>query len=103
MDTFQKAGLLFEHTLTEAPGHAIELAKEAAKNGYDMVVSVGGDGTIHEIVNGLYESGNLKDNLLGIVETGTGSDYVRTTGTPRDYEEACRLFLNPKHPTVDLG
>jgi diacylglycerol kinase (ATP) len=103
MGVFQKLGLHFEHTLTEAPGHAIELAKSAAKKGYDMVVSVGGDGTIHEIVNGLYASGNLKDNLLGIVETGTGGDYIRTTGTPHDYEEACRRFLQPNRRTVDLG
>lgn len=103
MNLLKGHGLRFEHHLTEAPGHAIELAKTAAKKGYDMVVSVGGDGTINEIVNGLYASGNLKDNLLGIVETGTGSDYIRTTGTPRDYEEACKLFLQPKKQTVDLG
>jgi diacylglycerol kinase (ATP) len=103
MGSFQKIGLHFEHVFTEAPGHAIELAKLAAKKGYDMVVSVGGDGTINEIVNGLYASGNIKDNLLGIVSTGTGSDYIRTTGTPRKYEDACRRFLQPQKRTVDLG
>jgi diacylglycerol kinase (ATP) len=103
MSLFQGHGLRFEHSLTEAPGHAIELAKTAAKKGYDMVVSVGGDGTINEIVNGLYASGSIKDNLLGIVETGTGGDYVRTVGTPRDYEEACRRFVQPKKRIVDLG
>ena len=103
MNTFQKQGLRFEHALTEAPGHAVELAKAAAKKGYDMLVSVGGDGTIHEIVNGLYASGSLKDNLLGIVETGTGGDYIRTTGHPKNYEDACRHLLQPKKRTVDLG
>src|SRR4030043_1875851 len=53
----KSVGLDFEHDVTEAPGHAIELAKSAAKKGYEIVVSVGGDGTIHEIVNGLYEAG----------------------------------------------
>jgi YegS/Rv2252/BmrU family lipid kinase len=103
MNVFKEHGLRFEHVITEAPGHAIELAKAAAKKGYDMVVSVGGDGTIHEIVNGLYASGNINDNLLGIVSTGTGSDYIRTTGTPRKFEDACRRFLEPKQRTVDLG
>jgi diacylglycerol kinase (ATP) len=103
MDLLKGHGLRFEHAITEAPGHAIELAKTAAKKGYDMVVSVGGDGTINEIVNGLYASGSIKDNLLGIVETGTGGDYVRTVGTPRHYEEACRRFLQPQKQTVDLG
>ena len=100
---FQGHGLRFEHALTEAPGHAIELAKTAAKKGYDMVVSVGGDGTINEIVNGLYASGSIGDILLGIVSTGTGGDYIRTAGIPRRYEDACRCFLQPKKRTVDLG
>jgi diacylglycerol kinase (ATP) len=100
---FQRHGLRFEHEMTEAPGHAIELARNAAEKGYDMVVSVGGDGTINEIVNGLYASGNIGDALLGIVSTGTGGDYVRTAGIPRNYEDACRCFLQPKKRTVDLG
>ncbi|MHB8105532.1 MAG: diacylglycerol/lipid kinase family protein, partial [Dehalococcoidales bacterium] len=103
MSIFQRHGLRFEHTITEAPGHAIELAKSAAKKGYDMVVSVGGDGTIHEVVNGLYASGNINDNLLGIVNTGTGGDYIRTAGIPRKVEDACKRFLQPKQRTVDLG
>ncbi|MGD0779970.1 MAG: diacylglycerol kinase family protein [Dehalococcoidales bacterium] len=103
MSIFKGHGLRFEHTITEAPGHAIELAKIAAKKGYDMVISVGGDGTIHEVVNGLYASGNISDNLLGIVSTGTGSDYIRTTGISRNFEDACRCFLQPRQRTVDLG
>jgi diacylglycerol kinase (ATP) len=102
-DLFKRSGLRFEHDITEAPGHAIELAREAAKNGYDIVVSVGGDGTINEVVNGLYTSGSHQDVALGIVSTGTGSDYIRTVGIPRRYEEACRCLLNPRKRTVDLG
>jgi len=103
MSLFKGNGLHFEHDITEAPGHAIELARAAAKKGYDMVVSVGGDGTIHEIVNGLHSSGCLKDALLGIVSTGTGSDYIRTIGVPRRFEDACRCFLKPNKRAVDVG
>ncbi len=103
MSLFKGHGLRFEHDITEAPGHAIELAREAAKQGYEMVVAVGGDGTIHEIVNGLYNSGCLDDALLGIVSTGTGSDYIRTIGVPRGYKDACKCFLKPKIRAVDLG
>lgn len=103
MGLFRGQGLRFEHELTEAPGHAIELARAAARNGYDMVVSVGGDGTINEVVNGLYAAGNLQDAKLGIVSTGTGSDYIRTIGIPRRYEQACRCLLQPRKLTVDLG
>jgi YegS/Rv2252/BmrU family lipid kinase len=103
MGLFKGYGLRFEHVITEAPGHAIELARTAAQKGYDMVVSVGGDGTINEIVNGLYASGNIKDTLLGIVSTGTGGDYIRTAGIPRKIEDACQRFIQPKKRTVDLG
>ena len=103
MGLFKGHGLRFEHDITEAPGHAIELARAAAEKGYEMVVSVGGDGTINEIVNGLYAAGNIGDALLGIVSTGTGGDYIRTVGIPRRYEDACRCFLQPKKRTVDLG
>ncbi len=103
MGVIKGNGMRFEHKLTEAPGHAVELAREAAKQGYELVVAVGGDGTIHEIVNGLYSSGCLPDALLGIVSTGTGSDYIRTIGVPRAYVEACRRFIEPKIRAVDLG
>jgi len=96
-------GLHFEHDLTEAPGHAIELAKSAAMKGYELVISVGGDGTINEIVNGLYDAGSNGDVMLGIVGTGTGSDYIRTIGISRHHEEACRCLANPRKLTVDLG
>ena len=103
MGLFKESGLHFEHDLTEAPGHAIELAKSAVEKGYEMVVSVGGDGTINEVVNGLYEAGKLEDAMLGIISTGTGSDYIRTIGISRRCEEACRCFIQPKKLTVDLG
>ena len=103
MSLLQSAGLRFEHDLTEAPGHARELAKSAAKKGYELVVSVGGDGTINEVVNGLYDAGNIADVMLGIIGTGTGSDYIRTIGIPRTYQEACLCFKSPRKIAVDVG
>jgi YegS/Rv2252/BmrU family lipid kinase len=103
MSHFKGNGFRFDHHMTEAPGHAAELAREAAKQGYELVVAVGGDGTIHEIVNGLYASGSLGDALLGIVSTGTGSDYIRTVGLSRNYKVACQSFISPKIRAVDLG
>ncbi len=103
MSLLKNIGLRFEHDLTEAPGHAIELAKSAAEKGYELVVSVGGDGTINEVVNGLYDSGNISDVMLGIISTGTGSDYIRTIGIPRHHKEACQCLMNPRKLVVDLG
>jgi len=103
MVLLKSLGLDFEHDVTEAPGHAMELAKSAVGKGYELVVSVGGDGTIHEIVNGLYEAGGSADVAVGIVNTGTGADYIRTIGVPRRYKEACQCLLSPGRRTVDLG
>jgi diacylglycerol kinase (ATP) len=102
-ELFEGRGLRFEHDITEAPGHAIELAKSAVEKGYELVVSVGGDGTINEIVNGLHRAGGSNDTVLGILSTGTGSDYIRTIGLSRQYDEACARFLKPIKITVDLG
>lgn len=103
LDLLKSLGLRFEYDLTEAPGHAIELARDAAEKGYEQVVSVGGDGTINEVVNGLYNAGNIGEVVLGIISTGTGGDYIRTIGLPRSYPEMCRCLMNPRRLTVDLG
>ena len=103
VDLLRSLGMDFEHDLTEAPGHATELAKSAAKNGCELVVSVGGDGTINEIVNGLYDAGSIGDVTLGIVSTGTGDDYIRTIGLSRSCMEASRCLTSPGRLTVDLG
>lgn len=96
-------GVRFDHDFTEAPGHATELAKSAVERGYGLVVSVGGDGTVHEIVNGLYTAGSNGDVMLGIISTGTGKDYIKTVGIPRCCEEACQRLCNPQKMVVDLG
>jgi len=103
MALLKSIGLRFEYDLTEAQGHAIELARSAAKKGYELVVSVGGDGTINEIVNGLYNADKLRDVTLGIISTGAGADYIRTIGIPRHFNKACHRLTNPRKLTVDLG
>lgn len=102
-DRLKKIGLRFEHDITEAPGHAIELARAAVRRGYRLIVSVGGDGTINEVVNGLYDTGSLKDVELAIIGTGTGGDYIRTIGVPRHYLQACERLQSPRKMAVDLG
>jgi diacylglycerol kinase (ATP) len=103
MSLLKSLGLEFGHDITEAPGHAIELTKSAVQKGYELVVSVGGDGTIHEVVNGLYAAGGTTDVAVGIINTGTGADYIRTIGVPRRYKEACECLLSDNRRTVDLG
>jgi diacylglycerol kinase (ATP) len=71
---------------TEAPGDATRLAREALDRDERFVVAVGGDGTVHEVVNGMLEGDRpvAEDAVLGVVAAGSGSDFVRTFGLPGD-------------------
>jgi len=99
----KRAGLSFEYQFTESRGHGIELAKAAASDGYRYLVAVGGDGTIHEVANGILQTRNAKETSLGIICTGTGSDLSRAIGISRDYSRTCASLTNPRHLLMDVG
>ena len=72
---------------TVYPGHAIELAKQAGNDGYDMVIAMGGDGTVHEVMNGLMQVPEEKRPILGVVPVGSGNDFghgINASKTPTD-------------------
>jgi diacylglycerol kinase (ATP) len=98
-----KIGLIFDFQHTEGTGHAIEIAREAASNGYSYLVAIGGDGTVNEVANGILKTGNSSEVSLGVVSTGTGSDFARSAGIPSDYISACSNLLSPNRLTIDVG
>ncbi len=83
---------------TDKPGDAINFA-EKAKNQFDCVVAVGGDGTINEVVNGLLGGGSK----LGIVPAGTGNDFVRAVNVPLKLEKAIDNLRAMKTKEIDIG
>lgn len=85
--------------MTEGPGHASRLAKEAVQNGYTSVVAVGGDGTVNEVVNGLVGT----TATLGLIPLGTGNDLARTLGIPRHLEGALQVLSQGCVRTIDYG
>jgi diacylglycerol kinase family enzyme len=93
-------GLEYEIAHTEGPGHATLLTREALERGRQLVVAVGGDGTIHEVVNGLIEDDKAvnPDVRLGVVAAGTGSDFIKTFGPSTSSPSGCRL-LGTARPT----
>jgi YegS/Rv2252/BmrU family lipid kinase len=96
-------GLSFDFQYTEGVGHASELARLATSDGYHFLVAVGGDGTIHEVANGLLNSPNAGATTLGIVSTGTGNDFIRSMGIPRDYIKACKCVMGDRRSLIDVG
>ena len=84
-------------------GHTIELARSAASDGYRYIVAVGGDGTVNEIANGILNSTGPTEISLGVVSTGTGSDFARSVGIPRDYINACPFLTSSRRRLIDVG
>jgi diacylglycerol kinase (ATP) len=88
---------------TVYPGHAIELAKQAGEQGYDMVIAMGGDGTVHEVVNGLMQVPDHKRPLLGVVPVGSGNDFGHAIGVPMKSDHALVHALKGEGSSIDLG
>ena len=84
---------------TSAPGHARQIAAEAARDGVDLLVAAGGDGTIHEAVNGLAGS----DTALTAVPAGTGNVWAREVGIPRSAGRALAWIEGARRVRIDLG
>ena len=88
---------------TVYPGHAIELARQAGEQGYDMVIAMGGDGTVHEVVNGLMQVDESKRPLLGVVPVGSGNDFAHAIGVPKQPDYAFAHALKAEPSAIDLG
>ena len=98
--TFVKYGFLPDLYMTEYAGHATELASSAGKK-YDMIVCVGGDGTLHEAVCGIIKS--KKRPILGYIPAGTTNDFAKSVKLQKIPELAVSTMAKGKIQTVDCG
>ncbi len=85
--------------VSSGPGELSELAAQAAGE-YELLVAVGGDGTVNEVVNGI---AGLVGPELAIIPRGTGRDFVRSFGIGSKFEEAVRIALEGRTRTIDVG
>ena len=95
------AGLEGATLFSERQGHLAELAREAALDGAELLVVVGGDGSVNEVVNGL--AGLGRQPAVAVVPRGTGWDFSRTFGIPRKIDDAVQIALQGDVRTIDLG
>lgn len=95
----------YDVRFTERHGHATALAREAMKDGYELVVAVGGDGTINEVVNGFFEKEKRLNPqaALAVMSIGTGSDFVKTLEFPTTPFDAAERIRSGKTWAIDLG
>jgi YegS/Rv2252/BmrU family lipid kinase len=100
----------FEDCYTTAPGDGTRLCRQALREGAGTVVAVGGDGSINEIVNGFFEAegdGDPRpmraDAALGVIPLGTGGDFIRSIGVPRDPIAAARALAAASPRPIDIG
>ena len=95
----------YEPLFTEHKYHATELTVSAVKQGCRHLIVVGGDGTLHEVVNGLFiqQEVDPKEVLLAVIAVGTGNDWVRTVGIPARYSEAIRAIKEENRFLQDVG
>ena len=96
-------GLQGETLVSERPGHLAELAAEAAAAGATAIVVVGGDGTVHEVVDGLARAGASDRVELGLIPFGTGRDFARSLRIPRRLDDALEVVRGGRVRTVDIG
>ncbi len=90
-----------EVTETRGGWELRSLARGAADRGFERVVAAGGDGTIHEVVNGLAEA--VRRPVLGVIPLGTANDFARSLDLPDDVEEAVRVLVEGRSRRIDLG
>ncbi|SDT87255.1 lipid kinase, YegS/Rv2252/BmrU family [Polaribacter sp. Hel1_33_78] len=95
----------YSFAFTQFSKHEIELAQNAIQQGFRNIISVGGDGTLHHVVNGIMLQRYVKtsDITIGVIPLGTGNDWIKTYNIPNDVEKAIEIIHHKKTILQDIG
>jgi len=95
----------FKFSFTQYSNHSTILIQDYLLKGYTNFISVGGDGTLHNIVNGIFQlnSTNLKDIKIGVIPIGTGNDWVKTYNISTDFKKAIQTIKHEHTIQQDIG
>lgn len=106
IDTLLKKYDFQYHTeFTDRRLHAMKIARDRILEGYRKIIVVGGDGTMNEVINGVFKQDRVPTTevMLGMIAVGTGNDWSKMFGIPRDYEEAVQTIRKQKTFIQDAG
>lgn len=100
-----KIGSEWTYEFTRHPGHATQLTRDAIARGSKLIIAVGGDGTIQEVVNGMLEKDRRvsPDIELAIISAGTGQGFAQSLGLKRSLAEQVMIAVSGKRKLVDVG
>ena len=101
----EKEGVDHDFLLTEHKDHAIHLTRKSIEKGYRKIVVVGGDGTLNEVLNGIFlqQTCPVQDIIMGMIPIGTGNDWCRMFNVPFEYEGAVKLLKQQNTFVQDVG
>lgn len=104
-DLLEKNGIQFNVRFTERKAHATEFTRELIAGGYRRIISIGGDGTLNEIVNGIFTQDQCQSTevILSMIPVGTGNDWGRMFGIPLVYEGSVQVIKEGKLMLHDIG
>ena len=100
----KERGVAFSEAFTEYQSHAIELTKEALRAGYRKILTLGGDGAIHEILNGVMTQTEVpsQEVTIAMIPVGSGNDWLKSLGVPHDIEKVVRLIAEGSSRMQDV-
>jgi YegS/Rv2252/BmrU family lipid kinase len=104
-ELLEKHDIQYHPEFTDRRLHAMVIARRKIEEGYNRIIVVGGDGTMNEVINGIFAQKRLKTNevILGMISVGTGNDWARMFHIPNDYESAIVTIKNQKTFIQDAG
>lgn len=105
LEIFQREGIDHHYHLTEQKDHAIHLTRKGIEQGYRSIAVVGGDGTLNEVLNGIFlqQACPVSEITIAMIPVGTGNDWCRMFNVPFDAEGAIRLLKERRTFVQDIG
>jgi diacylglycerol kinase (ATP) len=97
--TMSQSGHQFEFASTSGPGDATRIACDAVRQGIEIVVAAGGDGTVNEVASGLIHS----ESCLGVIPLGSGNGVARSLNIPLKLTSGLHFLMHPRITTIDIG